>query len=115
MMRVRGSITSCTFMSVTSNMLSRMETCFFGRKLDDSRMMVRISSADISRDAPSRRAPNRRRIGARIASVEAESSPTKGAVASASMRIGQATSRAMPSALCWPRRLGTSSPTTIDR
>jgi len=27
-------------------MLSRIETCFFGRKFEDSRMMVRISSAE---------------------------------------------------------------------
>ena len=76
--------------------------------------MVRISSGDIS---PSLSPPRRRESlssGFRIALVEPDSRDTNGAETLASQRIGQATIRAMPSALCWPRRLGTSSPTTME-
>ena len=49
-----------------------------------------------------------------MALVDFDSRWTKGAEIVASVSMGQATSLAMASALCWPRRLGTSSPTTID-
>ena len=51
----------------------------------------------------------------RTASVDAASKCTNGAEMSASTRIGQATILAMRSALCWPRRLGTSSPKIIEK
>ena len=47
--------------------------------------------------------------------VDSVSSQTKGLVAVASQPIGFATRRAISSGLFWPMRLGTSSPSTIDR
>ena len=46
--------------------------------------------------------------------VDRASRCTNGAETPARKRIGQATSRAIDSALCCPRRLGTSSPITMD-
>ncbi len=45
-MRVRGTITSCTVRSPRSKRLSRIATCFFGMKLEDSSTSVRISSGE---------------------------------------------------------------------
>ncbi len=42
----RGTITSCTVISPTSNRFIRIDRCFFGMKLDDSSTRVRISAGD---------------------------------------------------------------------
>ena len=57
------------------------------------------------------RAPSRRSS----ARVDSESSRTNGFVAIASHSIGRATSRASASGWLWPSRLGTSSPTTMEK
>ena len=110
----RGTMMSCTVTSPRSNRFTRIEMCFFGSTLEYSSKMVRISSGDISPASSPRRMRAMASSGLRIAFVDAESTATKGAETRASTRIGHATRRAMPSALCCPRRFGTSSPTTME-
>ncbi len=40
----RGSMMSCTVIEPRSNRFSRIDTCFFGMKLEDSSTSVRISA-----------------------------------------------------------------------
>ncbi len=93
-----------------------MVTCFFGMKVDDSSTSVRISSGD-SGWAPDciGRMRSNTSSGVRMASVDIDSRLTNGAEILASRRIGQAINLAIASELCWPRRLGTSSPITIEK
>ncbi len=75
-----------------------------------SSRLAAISSSVTLRDGPPRM-PN----SPRVASVDHDSTLTKGRAASEIHSIGVATLRATVSGNSWPRRLGTSSPKMIVR
>ena len=112
----RGTMMSCTVIALEVEQVDQDRECFFGMKFEYSSTSVRISSARASaRRRPRSRMRSSRSSGFRMASVDAESRCTNGAeiTRQPSHRPGDEPRDALGVVL--PSRLGTSSPTTIER